>query len=122
MDLDALEVLQAVDRRPAQTTENADTGEEEVCNVFEFLELAILLCRALDGEVPLAGLLVVASGLEFMSELDVRPELVLFGGILEVLKDLGSGSVESRPIGLNEREVSVSSGRGEKDGPHSGRS
>ena len=103
MNFDALEVLQAVDRRPAQTAENADAGEEEVCNVFKFLEFAVLIGRALDGEVPLAGLLVVASGLEFMSEFNVRPELVLFGGILEVLENLGSRSVESRPIGLQAR-------------------
>ena len=101
MNFDALEVLQAVDRRPAQTTENADTGEEEVCNVFKFLELAILLCGALDGEVPLAGLLVVASGLEFMSELDVRPELVFLGGTLQIFENLGTGGIEGRPIRLS---------------------
>ena len=103
MDLDALELVQAVDVGPAQTAEDSDAGEEEVRNVLELLELALLLGGTLDGEVPLAGLLVVTSSLELVPELDVRPELVLLSGVLEVLEDLWAGSVEGGPVGLQTR-------------------
>ena len=104
VDLGTLERLQALNIGPAELAQDANTGKEEVSNVLELLGLAGLLLRgALESQVPLAGLLVVASGGELVAALDVRPELVLLDGVLEVSQDLGAWRVEGRPIGLRQR-------------------
>ena len=101
MDLDALELVQAVDVGPAQAAEDSNTSEEEIGDILELLKLALFLGGAFDGEVPLAGLLVITSGLEFVPDLDVRPELVFLGGTLQIFENLGTGGIEGRPIRLS---------------------
>lgn len=103
----ATKIFETVDVRPAPPTEGANAGMHEVCRVFNDFVLNVIFLAELGArhwspqlEVPFALCFVKSSVDELVPKLEVAPEFVLIHDVLEVLLNLGTGSVECRPFRL----------------------